>query len=225
MAFDDLISMTIEMQHLDDTQVLALAAGGDFDAFEVLVNRYQNRIMGLAFRMVGQREDAEDVTQKTLLSLVEHIDTFRGESSVATWILRIATNHALKVLRQRKTTREVSLAPDSDESYGSLEHPEFIADWRDNPETLVQNNEVKNLVERELAELDDKHRPVFVLRDIEGFTVKETAELLGISEANVKVRLLRARLKLRERLTRAFGDEARRVIPDHSHGADSHKRV
>jgi RNA polymerase sigma-70 factor (ECF subfamily) len=105
----------------------------------------------------------------------------------------------------------------ADEDDGEpIPHPEFIADWRENPEELLMRAETRQLIEQALNELPEKYRLVFLLRDVEGLSVKETAEALGISEANVKVRLLRARLQLREKLTRYFGDEAKRLMP-HRH--------
>jgi RNA polymerase sigma-70 factor (ECF subfamily) len=189
-----------------DLDLLRLARSGDFAAFEVLVGRLQARVYGLAFRMLGEPHDAEDVTQQTFLSLVEHLRDFRGESAVAAWVLRIAANHALKLLRKRRGLPTVPLA-DPEEGYADAPHPEFIAPWREDPADLAGRREVRELIDR----------AVFVLRDVEGFSVKEAAELLGLSEANVKVRLLRARLALREKLTRVLGDEAARVFPDHRH--------
>ena len=195
------------------------ARHGDFAAFEALVARLQGRVFGLARRITGQQQDAEDVVQQTFLSVIEHIDDFRAESSVATWILRIAANHALKILRKRRGLPTVPLdAGADDDSYATIPHPDFIAQWRDNPEDLAQQAETKRLLESSLAELDEKYRIVFVLRDVEGLSIKETAELVGISEANVKVRLLRARLLLREKLTRTLGDESQRMFPSHDHG-------
>lgn len=202
-----------------DLALLRQARAGDFAAFEELVGRLQARVYGLAYRMLGEPHDAEDVTQQTFLSLVEHIHNFRGESVVAAWVLRIAANHALKLLRKRRGLPTVPLDDPvgDEEGYSDVPHPEVIAPWRDDPVDLAARREVRELIDRSLADLDDKYRSVFVLRDVEGFSVKETADLLGISEANVKVRLLRARLALRERLTRALGDEAARVLPDHRH--------
>jgi RNA polymerase sigma-70 factor (ECF subfamily) len=203
-----------------DLELLHQAGQGNLAAFEALVHRLLPRVSGLARRILGPGPDAEEVTQETFLSLLEHLDQFRGDSSVATWVLRIATNHALQVLRKRRGLTVVPLevtAPDQDSGDTPLPHPDYIAQWRDNPEDLAQQAEVRQILEQALAELDEKYRIVFVLRDIEGFSVKETAEMLGLSEANVKVRLLRARLQLRERLTRIFGDEATRVWPSHAH--------
>lgn len=195
-----------------DRPLFDRARAGDFAAFEELVGRLQPRVYGLALRILGETHDAEDVTQQTFLSLVEHLGEFRGESAVAGWVLRIAANHALKLLRKRRGLPTVSL-PETDEGYADLPHPQYIAPWRDDPAALAGRHETRELIDRALAELDDKHRAVFVLRDVEGFSVKETADLLGISEANVKVRLLRARLALRERLTRTLGDDSASVRP------------
>jgi RNA polymerase sigma-70 factor (ECF subfamily) len=209
---------------IDPTEVerdlLRRARQGDLSAFESLVGRYQQRVFGLAFRILGQRQDAEDVAQQTFLSVLEHLGSFRAESSVATWVLRIATNHALKVLRKRRGLPTVPLVapPDADDSGATLPHPEYIAQWKDGPEELAQRAEVRHLLGEALNDLDVKYRLVFLLRDVEGCSVRETAEILGLTEAAVKVRLLRARLQLRERLTRALGDEATRLIPRHDHG-------
>ena len=212
--------MQRSIESLADIDLLRSARAGDFEAFSVLVERFQGRIFAAARRIVGSQHDAEDVTQQTFLSVMDHLGDFREESSVATWILRIATNHALKVLRKRRGLPTVSIdSPVSDDgdSYAALPHPEFIAQWRDEPSRLVQQREVRQLIEAALQELPETYRVVFVLRDIEGLSVKETAEALGLTEANVKVRLLRARLDLRERLTRALGDEATRMFPSHDH--------
>ena len=203
-----------------DMELLRRAREGDFEAFSSLVERFQRRVFAVTRRIVGNQHDAEDVTQQTFLSVMDHLGDFREESSVATWILRIATNHALKVLRKRRGLPTVSLETptgDGEDSYGALPHPEFIAQWRDEPARLAQQREVRQLIEAALDELPEKYRVVFVLRDVEGLSVKETAEALGLSESNVKVRLLRARLDLRERLTRALGDEATRMFPSHDH--------
>jgi RNA polymerase sigma-70 factor (ECF subfamily) len=108
-------------------------------------------------------------------------------------------------------------ATEEEDSYGSIPHPEYIADWRQSPEELVRKNEVQRLLEDALGKLDEKHRLVFLLRDVEGLSVKEAAEALGLSEGNTKVRLLRARLQLREELTRTLGDPERRVVRTHNH--------
>jgi RNA polymerase sigma-70 factor (ECF subfamily) len=201
-----------------DLALFRRARTGDFGAFEQLVERLERRVYRAAYRILGQAQDAEDATQQTFLSVIEHIDAFRGESAVATWVLRIAANFALKTLRKRRGLPTVPI-DDGDDSYASVPHPDFIAEWREGPEELLEREELRELIDRAVAELDDKHRVVFVLRDLEGLSTEETAEALGLTISNVKVRLLRARLQLRERLTRAFGDETTRVTPDHEHAA------
>jgi RNA polymerase sigma-70 factor (ECF subfamily) len=198
-----------------DMALVRQAQAGDLDAFEALANRYEQRIYSLALRMLRQEQDAEDVTQQTFLSAQEHLNGFRGEASFATWLLRIATHAALKVIRKRKGLDTVSLeeATEPAGDYESIPHPEYIADWRQSPERLVRSNEVRRLLDDALDQLDEKHRAVFLLRDVEGLSVKETADALDLSEANTKVRLLRARLQLREQLTRSLGDPDRRLAP------------
>jgi RNA polymerase sigma-70 factor, ECF subfamily len=199
-----------------DSALVARAQAGELEAFETLADRYERRVYSLALRIVRQEQDAEDVTQQAFLSAVENIGNFRGEASFATWLLRIATHAALKVLRKRRGIEWVSLEQATEPSdEGALPHPEYIADWRQSPEELVHQHEVQRLLDEALGRLDEKHRLVFLLRDVEGLSVKDTAGALGLSEANVKVRLLRARLQLREQLTAALGDPQRRVFKEH----------
>jgi len=204
----------------EDRPLVHRARQGDFDAFESLVGRHEQRIYGLARRIVGRRHDAEEVVQQTFLSVIEHLKDFREEARFSTWLTRIATNHALALLRKRSRQQTVPLAEDrSNDSFDDLPHPEFIAQWRETPEQIASQRETWQLLHEALEHLDEKYRLVFILRDVEEFSTSETAEALGISIANVKVRLLRARLMLRERLTRHFGDEATRVVPgEHHHG-------
>jgi RNA polymerase sigma-70 factor, ECF subfamily len=206
-----------------DSELVQRAKAGDLDAFESLANRHEQRVYSLALQMLRQEQDAEDVTQQTFLSALENLDGFRGEASFSTWLLRIASHAALKIIRKRKGLDTVSLeeSAESNEGGDNIPHPEYIADWRQSPEELVHKNEIRRLLDEALAQLDEKHRLVFLLRDVEGLSVKETAEALGLTEANTKVRLLRARLQLRELLTRSLGDPERRLVRpihhEHSH--------
>jgi RNA polymerase sigma-70 factor (ECF subfamily) len=197
-----------------DQELVQRARAGEVEAFAELASRHEQAVYSLARRILQHDHDAEDVTQQTFLSALEHLDGFLGEAGFRTWLLRIATHAALKVIRKRHGLEMVSLEettePDGEE--GHISHPEYIADWSRSPEELVARRETGRLLDEALASLDENHRLVFLLRDVEGLSVRETAEALGLSEANVKVRLLRARLQLRERLTRAFGDPARQVV-------------
>lgn len=202
-----------------DLELLRRARDGQWEAFEELVSRFEPRVFGLTRRILNQRQDAEDATQQTFLSVMEHMDRFREEASVSTWILRIATNHALKILRKQRGLKTVPLESQTDASSDGegLRRPDFIAQWRDNPSELAERQETMRLLREALEELDEKYRVVFVLRDIQEFSTRETAELLDITESNVKVRLLRARLQLRERLTRVLGDESTQMTAPADH--------
>jgi RNA polymerase sigma-70 factor (ECF subfamily) len=207
----------------DDSTLVARARAGDYAAFEQLVTRYERRVYTIAMHIVRQREDAEDVVQTTFLSALEHLADFRQQASFATWVTRIAVNTALKTLRKRRGLDRVSLDQTTTEAEeGDIPHPEYIADWRNDPVKTVEQRELQRVLAEAMDVLPDKHRTVFVLRDIAGMSVEETARALGISTANVKVRLLRARLALRETLTRVFGDERKRVFRAHHHDGDEH---
>jgi RNA polymerase sigma-70 factor (ECF subfamily) len=202
----------------EDHALVRRAADGDFAAFEVLVSKYERRLYNLAMRILNRQHDAEEVVQQTFLSVIEHIGGFRHESSFYTWLTRIATNHALALLRKQSVRAAVPLADDrSAESFSDVPRPQFIAEWRETPDEIASRRETRELIFGALDELDEKYRLVFLLRDVEGLSTAETAEALAISQNNVKVRLLRARLMLRERLTRLFGDEATQVTPGHDH--------
>ena len=201
-----------------DIDLLHRAKSGDFAAFQRLIVKLQPRVYGLAFRILRQAQDAEDATQQTFLALIEHIADFREESSIATWVLKIASNHALKILRKKRGLKVVSMSDMVlEENYSDVPHPEFIAPWSKTADEIAQVAEVQDEIEKALSELDDKYRLVFILRDVEGLSVRETAEAMELTESTVKVRLLRARLALRERLTQKFGDSMQAMIPDHKH--------
>ena len=197
-----------------DHDLVARARAGDFAAFEALVGRYEGRVYRLAQRMMNETHDAEEVVQETFLSVLEHLAQFREEASFRTWLLRIATNEALQLLRKRRGLKTVSFGGDDQDE--PLPHPEFIAPWQDDPALLAHRGEIRHLLDEALRDLDEKYRAVFVLRDMEELSTEETAEALQITPANVKVRLMRARLMLRERLTRALGD-AVQAAPPHRH--------
>jgi RNA polymerase sigma-70 factor (ECF subfamily) len=208
------------MNDTPDATLVASAKAGDLGAFETLVLRHERRVYSLALRMLRNEHDAEDVTQQTFLSAVENLGGFREEAAFGTWLLRIATYAALKIIRKRRGLDMVSLeaSVDPEEDSGAVPHPEYIADWRESPDRLVQRSETRELIDRALAQLDEKHRLVFLLRDVEEFSIQETAAALGISENNVKIRLLRARLQLREALTRSLGAPATQIVRgSHAH--------
>jgi RNA polymerase sigma-70 factor (ECF subfamily) len=198
----------------DDAALVRRAQDGDYAAFAQIVVKYQNRVYALALRITGRAADAEEVAQGTFLAVTEHLADFRGDSKFSTWLYRVAANRALKAIRTRnRRGAEVT----DDESLAALSLPEHVAPWSASPETLAARAETRRILERALEEIDEVHRAVFLLRDVEGLSTDETAEALGLTVANVKVRLMRARLKLREKLTREFGN-AGAAIATHDHG-------
>jgi RNA polymerase sigma-70 factor (ECF subfamily) len=186
----------------DESALVARAQAGDSDAFGELVNRYQNTIYRLAKHITQNDEDAEDVLQEAFLKAYTHLDGFQGNSKFYTWIVRIAVNEALMKLRKRRGDRTVPLDEPVDTGEEMVNRE--IAVWEDNPEQRYSQEEMQQILDEAVQDLKPDFRTVFVLRDIEELSTEETAETLGISIPAVKSRLLRARLALREKLTRKF---------------------
>jgi RNA polymerase sigma-70 factor, ECF subfamily len=186
----------------DEVALVARAQGGDQAAFTALVDHYQRKIYRIGKNITQNNEDAEDVLQETFLKAYEHLAGFQGNSKFYTWIVRIAVNEALMKLRKRKGDRFVSL--DEPIETGEEEVKREIAVWEDNPEQRYSREEMQHILDDAVDDLKADFRTVFVLRDIEELSTEETAEALGISVPAVKSRLLRARLALREKLTRQF---------------------
>jgi RNA polymerase sigma-70 factor (ECF subfamily) len=201
---------------LSDGELVQRAQVGDLNAFETLVSRYERRIWALAKQLLQHDQDAEDVVQDTFLTALEHLHTLREGERFGAWLKQIAVRLAYRVLARRKRmpteSLDALLSEDPDEEETTLPRPQLVADWRDSPEALLQRKETMRLIEEALQQLPEKYRVVFWLRDVEQLSTRETAEALGISEANVKVRLLRARLMLREYLTRLFGADAEQIL-------------
>jgi RNA polymerase sigma-70 factor (ECF subfamily) len=186
----------------DESALVAQAKAGDQNAFAELVNRYERKVYRLAKNITRNDEDAEDVLQDAFLKAYTHLDNFKGDSKFYTWIVRIAVNEALMRLRKRKTDRSVPL--DEPVELGEETVTREIAVWDDNPEQRYSQEEWRAILDQAVEGLKPDFRTVFVLRDIEELSTEETAETLGISVPAVKSRLLRARLALRETLTRQF---------------------
>ena len=180
---------------------VAAAKAGDVAAFEELVNRYERKIFRLAQHITQNTEDAQDVSQEAFLKAFEHLPDFQGNSRFYTWLVRIAVNQALMKLRKRRT-KDVSLDEDIETEDNFM--PREIEDWGPSPEQHFAQDELAGILSRVIGELDPAFRLVFQLRDIDELSTEETAEALGLSVPAVKSRLLRARLKLREKLNRYF---------------------
>jgi RNA polymerase sigma-70 factor (ECF subfamily) len=193
----------------DESALVARAKSGDMDAFSELVTHYERRVFRMAKQITQNDDDAEDVLQETFLKAYTHLDNFQGNSKFYTWLVRIAVNEALMKLRKRRSDRTVPL--DEPINTGEDEMVREIAVWDENPEESYSREELSTVLNDAVQSLKPAYRTVFVLRDIEELSIEETAEALNLSISAVKSRLLRARLQLREKLTRQFkkkGDDA-----------------
>jgi len=186
----------------EELQLVQAAKGGAVSAFEDLVKRYDRNVFRIAQHITQNREDAEDVVQDAFLKAYQNLGQFQGQSKFYTWLVRIAVNEALMRLRRRRPERMVSLDEDVKTEDDSV--PREVADWSPNPEQQYSQAELKDILTRTIQGLPPGFRTVFVLRDVEGLSTEEAAEALDLSIPAVKSRLLRARLQLRERLSRYF---------------------
>jgi len=193
----------------DDLDLVHATQGGDVSAFEELVERYDRRLLRIAEHITHNREDSQDAVQETFLKAFQHVGEFREHSQFSTWLIRITVNQALMKLRKRRTTKEVSLDEDF-QADGNL-FPWEVADWAPNPEELYRASELRDILIKTLKELRPALRTVFVLRDIEGLSIHQTADVLDLSPAAVKARLCRARLQLRELLNEYFSKHKERA--------------
>ena len=190
----------------EELALVRAAKGGDDKAFEELVRRYDRNVFRIAQHITQNREDAEDVVQDAFLKAFEHLEGFQGNSRFYTWLVRIAVNEALMKLRRRRPERMVSLDEEVKTEDDSV--PREVADWSPNPEQMYNQAELREILTRTIQGLPAGFRTVFVLRDVEGLSTEETAQALDLSIPAVKSRLLRARLQLRDRLSRFFQKRA-----------------
>ena len=190
-----------------EISVEALIAG-DRAEFARLVDAYSSSIYRLALRMLGNAQDAEDVLQNTFLNALTHLQTFEARSSLSTWLYRIAANEALMLIRKKKP--EVNLEDEVDrasEKDWDLQPTQFV-DWSALPEDELLSSEGQTMLNSAIQTLPEALRIVFLLRDVEGLSIKETADALNLTETNVKTRLLRARMFLREGLSTYYSERA-----------------
>jgi RNA polymerase sigma-70 factor (ECF subfamily) len=199
-ASAQLAVMTVEN---DDLDLVHASKNGDVAAFEQLVKRYDRILFRIAQNVTHNREDAEDSVQEAFLKAFQHLGEFREESKFSTWLIRITLNQSfMKMRKQRRATKEVSLEEDFQAGEDML--PMEVIDWAPDPEQLYRTSELRDILIKALRELRPVLRTVFVLRDIEGLSIAQTADVLNLSHSAVKARLLRGRLQLRECLNRYF---------------------
>ncbi len=199
--------MDREKKTTEDFSLAALRSG-DRAEFARLVEAYSGVIYRLGMRMLGEPQDAEDVLQETFIKAFRHLGGFDGRSSLSTWLYRIATNEALMMIRRRKHPSVSIDEPVEIES--ETEEPVQIVDWCCLPETEMMSSEARAYMDKAVDQLSPTLRAVFLLRDIEGLSTEETSQVLDLSEAAVKTRLSRARMRLRELLSGYFGERLAR---------------
>lgn len=187
----------LDAKKTDEAEIIKKAQAGDKTAIAYLVKTYSSRIYSLALRIMRHEEDAEDVLQETFMLMIRKISMFSGKSSFYTWLYRVATNVALGKLREKKYSEKTV----------SIDEPDFhtmkgyqLSEWPDHLEEKLDDEAFRACLTRAMEELPENYRAVFVLRDLENMSTKETGTILNITEANVKVRLMRARLFLRDQL-------------------------
>jgi RNA polymerase sigma-70 factor (ECF subfamily) len=185
----------------DERKLVTALHRGDRDACRQLVDEYGGRLYGVALRLTRNPDEAEDILQETFIDACSAVKDFEGRSSLSTWLYRIATNNSLMRLR-RKPDPTVPL--DGTERMVGPDLPQQLGSWSAGPERTVLNDELRAVLESAIDDLPDTLRPAVVLRDIEGLSTRQAAEVLGISQSALKVRLHRARLQLREVLADYF---------------------
>ena len=189
----------------DPISLEALRAG-DRNEFARMVDAYTPSLYRLGIKMLGNQQDSEDILQNTFLKAYQHLGEFEARSSLSTWLYRIAANEALMQLRRKRPeTTFTDAAPEQDGQEAEYE-PALLTDWCCLPEQEFVSAEARQALDRAVQSLSENLRIVFLLRDIEGLSIQETSQALGLTETSVKTRLLRARLRLREILSQYYGE-------------------
>lgn len=200
----------MNLKKLTDVVLVELFKGGDTEAFEEMLSRYESKVMNLALRFTRNQEDAEEVMQDVFTTLYRKIDGFKGQSAFSSWLYRIVVNAAFMKLRKRKQSQTVSiedLAPavkqyclDREALAGAHSH------------NVAVSREMQDILQQAIYKLPDQYRAVFVLRDVDGLSNQETGEILKLSIPAVKSRLHRSRIMLRKKLQRYYEDYVGRKV-------------
>jgi len=198
-------SIAGELEPHPDVALVARVRGGDVSAYDTLVRKYERQLFRIAQHITQNREDAEDVMQDAFLKAYEKLEQFQGNSKFYTWLVRIAVNESLMRLRKRRTGKMVSIDEDIETEEGSV--PRDLADWAPDPEQNYNQAELAEILRKTIQGLPQGFRIVFVLRDVEGLSIEETASITNLSIPAVKSRLHRARAFLRNELNEKFNYE------------------
>ena len=187
-----------------DLPLVNASRNGDVSAFEELVKRYDRKLYRIAQGITHNDEDAEEAVQAAFLKAYQNLNRFEGNAKFSTWLTRIAMNESLMKLRKQRINREQPLDTGSGSGDENSQNQIDLTDWTPNPESLYSATEFRQILEKCLQKLEPRLRVVFLLRDIEGHSIKETSGILNLTAPGVKTRLSRARLQLRQELTRYF---------------------
>ncbi len=197
------------MSEIDDRTLLDKAVAGDAGALEALMTRHAGRVYRLAYGITRNPADAEEVVQDVFLTVVRKGGSFEGQATLATWMYRVTMNAALNRRRGKRRELEVSLEEHlptyTEDGHRAGDRSDLLVDWSSTPEEWVLSGESRRVLENAIDSLPDHYRAVLVLRDVEELSNEEVASIVGDSLASVKSRLHRARMALREQLTRHFG--------------------
>lgn len=190
--------METELSGRDEAQMIAAILGGDTQQYHALIRPYERNVYKMALSFMKNESDAEDVAQEAFLKAFRNLATFRGQAKFSTWLISITLNEARGRLRQQSAVRMESL-DDTPEEGGHVS-PALLRDWREVPSEALERKEVREMLEEAINGLSPIYREVTMLRDVEEFSIEETAAALSITTASVKVRLHRARLMLQKLL-------------------------
>ena len=190
-----------------DFELIRAINSGQYDRFPDLVKRYEQKLYNFSLRMCRDPADAEDTVQETFLNVFKYLKDFRYEATFKNWLYRIAASTCIKRRRKSKFAPERELSLDAFYHQEESESPNQVPNWALMPLDKLLSNELLDQINQAVFSLPEKYRLVIVLRDIEGFSTAETSQILNVSPANVKVRLHRARLFLRDKLKGYFKNE------------------
>jgi len=192
-----------------DFELVRAINSGRTDKFHDLVKRYEQKLYNFSLRMCRDHRDAEDMIQETFLNVFRYLKNFRYETKFKNWLYKVAASTCIKKRRKSKFAPDKKLSLDEFHPGNETEVPDHVPDWALMPLDKLLNQELSSTINREILSLPKKYRLVIVLRDIEGFSTAETAQILGLSPSNVKVRLHRARLFLKDKLKGYFENDQR----------------
>ncbi len=188
----------------EDRSAVQEAISGKREAFDLLVEKYYKKIYNLAYRFVGDREEANDLAQEIFTAAYKNLKKFRGDAKFSTWLFQIASNRGKNKFKYLKRRGHFANRPQTEEEEERDPLKSGIPDHSTNPETLLAGKQIQRLVQKAIDDLDPDHKEIVVLRDIEGFSYEEIARILNLPEGTTKSRLHRARMVVKEKLKKAL---------------------